>query len=170
MLVRRISPAPSSTPGRAQSTASSSVGLPAAMGVDPPTRARAPGSRLASIARTMHCAPKRSEAARIRSGVGDRRRVERDLVRPRLEHRLDVVHRTEPAADRQGHEALLRGRGDHFAQDAASVARGGDVEENEFVRPLGVIGPGALDGVPASRSSWNLTPLTTRPAVTSRQG
>jgi hypothetical protein len=50
------------------------------------------------------------------------------------------------------------------------VAGRGDVEEGEFVGALRVVARGDLDRVAASRSSTKLTPFTTRPPVTSRQG
>ena len=53
----------------------------------------------------------------------------------------------QPAADRERHEALLGGRGDDVAHDLPAVARGGDVEEDELVRALGVVGLGAFDRV-----------------------
>jgi hypothetical protein len=54
--------------------------------------------------------------------------------------------------------------------DVALIGRGGDVEEGDLVGALRVVAAGDLDGSPASRRSTKLVPLTTRPAVTSRQG
>jgi len=58
--------------------------------------------------------------------------------------------------DRQNQVTLVRGRR--------------DVEEREFVGALVVVSACDFDRVAASRNSRKFTPLTTRPAVTSRHG
>jgi hypothetical protein len=102
-----------------------------------------PGSALASIARTMHWAPKRSEEG----GILDRRGVERDLVRARLEHLLDVIKGAQAPAHGERHEALLGGLGDHVVHDAAVITRRRDIEKHQLVRALSVIGARGLDRI-----------------------
>jgi len=80
-------------------------------------------------------------------GVLDRRRVDRDLVRPRVEQRPDVVQRPDPAADGDRHEAHLRRPPDHVQDDPAPLVTGRDVEEDQLVRPLQLVTGGDLDRV-----------------------
>lgn len=86
-------------------------------------------------------------------GVGDELRgfdgggVEGDLIGSAFEHGLDVGEGAEAAADGEGHEALFGGAGDDVVHDAATVGGGGDVEEDEFVGALGIVGAGAFNGV-----------------------
>ena len=80
-------------------------------------------------------------------GVEQRGGVEADLVGPGVEHQADVVEAAQAAADGQRHEAFARGALDHVAHDGALVARGGDVEEDQFVRALVLIFFRRFDGV-----------------------
>ena len=79
--------------------------------------------------------------------VGDRRRVERNLVRSRVEHRADVFERAQSAADGQRHENLVGGAFDDVAHDGAPVRGSGDVEKDELVRALLFVGARAVDGI-----------------------
>src|ERR1017187_6103267 len=140
MLVRRISPAPISTPLTAQSTASSSVGLRPPW-VNTRQRGSGPGSNLASIARTMHWEPKRSDVSRISPGSAIAAVFRETLSAPAL----SIAPMS--SAEREGHEAALRRRRHDVAHDPPPVARGRDVEEDELVGPLCVVGGRALDRV-----------------------
>src|SRR5207249_3999537 len=65
--------------------------------------------------------------------VADGSRVDRDLVGPVPQQRLDIVDGAHPAADRQRHEAGLL-RAPHDIQHGAAVFVGrGNVEEAQFV-------------------------------------
>jgi hypothetical protein len=79
--------------------------------------------------------------------VLDRGGVERNLVGSAFQHGLDVIDGAQAAADGERHEALFGGGSDDVVHDLATVARSGDVEENEFVGTLGIIGLGALDRI-----------------------
>ena len=79
--------------------------------------------------------------------IGDDGRVDRDLVRAgfqQLAHVLDAAH---AAADRQRHEAALRGALHHVENGAAVLVTGGDIEEAELVRAGLVIGCRRLDRI-----------------------
>lgn len=79
--------------------------------------------------------------------VVHRRGVDADLVRAGLEHGVHVLHGADPAADSEWDEAFLRRAPHDIDHGLARVGRGGDVQENEFVRLLLVVGDGALDGI-----------------------
>ena len=53
----------------------------------------------------------------------------------------------DPAAGGQGNGELLGGAADGFKEGGAVVARGGDVEDHEFVGALGVVAGGEFDGI-----------------------
>ena len=61
--------------------------------------------------------------------VGDRRRIDRGLVRAGKQQIADVVGGTDPAADGERHEADLGRAPDHIEQDAAILMARCDVEE-----------------------------------------
>ncbi len=64
------------------------------MGEDlPPSSA----TRLASMATTMHCAPKRSAASFTNSGRATAAEFDRDLVGPGQQERADILDRAHPA-------------------------------------------------------------------------
>lgn len=73
--------------------------------------------------------------------------VQGNFVRPGVEHFADVFHCAESSADGERHEALGGGAFDDVAHDLAFVGGGGDVEEDEFVGALLVVGFGGFDGV-----------------------
>ena len=144
MLVSRISPAPRSTPSRAQSTASRSVA------VRPPrTWASQPPSARALRVDREHDAL-RAEAGRElvdQAGTRDGGAVHRDLVGARVEHRLRVVDRADAAADRERHEHVIGGAAGELDDRVALLVRRGDVEEDELVGALAVVERGELDRV-----------------------
>ena len=76
-----------------------------------------------------------------------RRRVDRDLVGPGVEHGLGVGHRADASTDGEGDEDVVRGPPGELHHRVALVARGGDVEEAELVGPLGLVAHGQLDRV-----------------------
>ncbi len=58
-----------------------------------------------------------------------------------------VVEGSDAAADGQGHEALLDDAVDDIDHDAAALVAGGNVVEDQLVRPLLLVARGLLDGV-----------------------
>ena len=79
--------------------------------------------------------------------IGDRGRVDRDLVGAGQKQLADVAERAHAAADRQRHEALLGRAGNHVEDRLSVFGGGGDVEEAELVRTGGVIGLSRLDRI-----------------------
>src|SRR6185369_1462095 len=80
-------------------------------------------------------------AETIRSGADefgtfDRGSVERNLVGSALKHGFDVADGAQAAAHRERHETLLGRRRYDVVHDRATVAGGGDIEKDEFVRAL----------------------------------
>jgi hypothetical protein len=145
MLVRRISPAPRSTPSRAQAIASRPVGVrpPATNTSQPSSTVRA----LASIASTTHWAPKTSASSSISSGRATGGRVHADLVGARVEHGLRVGHGADPSADRERDEDVVRGAPGQLDHGVAVLVRGRDVQEDQLVGALGVVALRELDRV-----------------------
>ena len=78
---------------------------------------------------------------------GQRRGVDRDLVGAGVEHRLRVLDRADPAADRERDEDVVGGAPGELDDRLALLVRGGDVEEDELVGALGVVALGQLDRV-----------------------
>ena len=74
----------------------------------------------------------------------DGRRVDRDFVRSCREQPPRVVERPHAPADREGNEQLSRHLAHRVHQRGPTLARGGDIEHDEFVRPLAVIGLGQV--------------------------
>ena len=122
----------------------------------------------APIATTMHWLP-RPARSRLRCRVFERGRVERHLVRAgQQQPRMSSSDRMPPpTVSGMNMPSAVAYDVEH---DVPLLARGGDVEEHELVGALGVVGLRAGTGSPASRSSMNFTPFTTRPSLTSRQG
>ena len=81
-------------------------------------------------------------------GPGERRGVDRDLVRARVEDRVGVLDRAHAAADRERHEDVIGGSSREFDDGGALVGGRGDVEEDQLVGALRVVVRGKLDGVP----------------------
>ena len=71
--------------------------------------------------------------------VGDRRRIEADLVRAGIEQAAHVLHDAHPAAHRQRDEDLRGHRFDDVQDQVATIAGGGDVQEGELVGALLVV-------------------------------
>jgi hypothetical protein len=167
MLVSRISPAPSCWTRRAQATAS----MPVLRRPPWVNTCQTPGADcLASMATTMHWLPTLAEASADQIRILDGRGIHAHLVGAGIQQAPHIGHRAHAAANGQRNEHL-RGTGLDDVQDDVALVRGGrDVEKGDFVGALLVVAAGDFDGSPASRRSTKLVPLTTRPAVTSRQG
>ena len=74
-------------------------------------------------------------------------RVDRDLVRARVEDRLGVGDRAHAASDREGHEHLVGGAARQAGDRVALLVRCRDVEEHELVGALAVVVRRELHGV-----------------------
>lgn len=74
-------------------------------------------------------------------------RVHRHLVGAGGDHLADVGHAAEAAAHAIGQMQLGRGVARELHRGGAIVARGGDVQEDDLVGLLLVVGAGQLDGV-----------------------
>ena len=71
--------------------------------------------------------------------VAQRRAVDADFVRARLDRRLRVVERSDPAADGERNEDLSRDGANRVGERAAAFNRRGDVEHHQLVDPFGVV-------------------------------
>ena len=159
MLVRTISPAPSRSTSRAQATASSPVGTrPPLMWTSQtsrPSRSHPLGVDVDHDA--LAAEPPGRPAHEL--GVAHGRRVDRDLVGPRVQERPDVVQAADPAADRQRHEADLGRPPDHVPEDLPPLVAGGDVEEDQLVGPFRIIPRGDLDRIARVAEVEEVRPL-----------
>ena len=81
----------------------------------------------------------------IRVAAGGR--IDRDLVRARIQQRPDVLDRANPAADGQRHEHLLRRPPHDVDHDVAILVAGRDVQEHQFVGPLLLVPRGDFHGI-----------------------
>ena len=77
----------------------------------------------------------------------DRRGVDGDLVGAGLQQGADIGDGAHPAADRERHEAGLRGAADDIEDDAAVLVARGDVEKAQFVGARRVVGDGGFHGI-----------------------
>ena len=80
-------------------------------------------------------------------GAAQRGGVDRDLVGAGVEHGLRVLDRADAAADREWDEHVVRGATGQVDDGVAALVRGGDVEEDQLVGALRVVGERGLDGV-----------------------
>src|SRR3954465_12573265 len=170
MLVRRISPAPRSTPSAAHATTSRPVGVR-----PPATNTSHPASTcLASIASTTHCAPHRAASSSIRPRRATAAELTLTLSAPasstawasRTERMpppivngmktLSAVRRAGPA--NVGGSSCGAGVWESRHRCALLVGRG-DVEEHELVGALGVVALGELDRVAGVADVDEVRPL-----------
>ena len=80
-------------------------------------------------------------------GTPHGRGVDGHLVGAREQDAARIGHGADAAADGQRDEDLARGAGHHVRHDLARVARGGDVEKDQFVGAVAVVALGQFDGV-----------------------
>src|SRR5690554_3594981 len=171
MLVSSSSPAPSSTIFRAHSTASRPVAL------RPPwvkisQRGSSPSALtcLASMATTMHWLPKRSAASRTNSGLNTAAVLIETLSAPALSSfRMSSTVRTPPpTVSGMKTSAAIRSTVSYVVSRLSWLA----VMSRKVISsaPCSLYLRAISTGSPASRMSTKLTPLTTRPLSTSRQG
>ena len=79
--------------------------------------------------------------------IGDRRGIERDLVRAGSQHVAHLVDASDAAADGERDERASGRPLDDVEERAASFGRGGDVEEDELVGALGSVAFGQFGRV-----------------------
>ena len=91
--------------------------------------------------------PEQRRALTDEIGVFHRSGVDADLVRARGQHFVHIVHRAQAPAHGEGNEHLIGHGSHHPPHDAAAFVGGGDIQEDEFVRALGVIDHGLLHGI-----------------------
>ena len=172
ILVSKISPAPSASIWRAHSIASMPVPL------RPPwvntshfgASSGEPTTRLASIATTMHCEPYLSLASLTNCGLATADEFIDTLSAPALsKRRMSSTLRTPPptVSGMNTCEATssmmckIKSRSSEVAVMSKKVSSSA---------PCSLYRRAISTGSPASRKPTKFTPLTTRPAVTSRQG
>ena len=144
MLVSRISPAPRSTPSRAQRRASRAVS------VRPPRTCtpQPPAGALLRVDRehdALRAELRRELVEQLRAR--DRGAVDRDLVGAGVEHRLRVGDRADAAADRERHEHVVGGAPRELDDRVALLVGRRDVEEDELVGAAAVVERRQLDRV-----------------------
>ena len=96
---------------------------------------------------------------RDQSRVGDRARVDADLVGARVEQAPDVGDRTHAASDGERDEDLRGDRLDHVEDQVAVVGGRGDVEERQFVGTGLVVASRDLDRVTGVAQFDEVDPL-----------
>src|SRR5262249_18317632 len=73
--------------------------------------------------------------------------VQGDLVGAGAQETAHIVDRAEPSADGQRHVEPLRRAADDVEHDVARLVRGRDVEKDELVGTLGVVGERCLNRI-----------------------
>src|SRR3954470_949991 len=166
MLVSRISPAPAADMRCAHCTASSPVAR------RPPcvwTSQPAP-LRLASIATTMHCAPTMLDAWRTSSGDCTAAVLIETLSAPAFSRRRTSATLRTPPPTVSGMNTCAATASMTCSRMSRSSELAVISRKHSSSAPSLSYRAAISTGSPASRRSTKLTPFTTRPAVTSRQG
>ena len=73
--------------------------------------------------------------------IENRRGVDADLLRPRLDQLRHILDRPDASADRKWHKTLLGHLPDHLIRDVPRLMAGGDVQEHQLVRARFVVLP-----------------------------
>ena len=87
------------------------------------------------------------------------RGVERHLVGPGAQDRLDVLERAQPSAHGERDEDAVGDGPNHAGDDVAAVRRRRDVEEHELVGALGVVARRGRHRVPGVAQVDEVRPL-----------
>ena len=147
MLLSRISPAPSLAPLDAHAMASMPVPLrPPWVVISKPLAA--PRARRASTESTTHWLPNLRAARVSKSGSRDRPCVDADLVRTGAQQRIEVVHLTNAASDRERDEHCVSGAPHDVQHGRAATRTRGDVQEDELVGTFSVVASGQFHRIP----------------------
>src|SRR6185295_9066659 len=169
--VSRISPAPSETTSWAYSMASIPVALrppwvKISQRSDPPPRL----TRLASIATTMHCSPNFSAASLTNSRLATAALLIDTLSAPKRSRVLmsSMVRTPPPTVSGMKQASAVRRTTSSMVPRFSWVAVISRKQSSSA--PAASYAIAASTGSPASRRSTKLTPLTTLPSLTSRQG
>src|SRR3569623_2129499 len=171
MLVSRISPAPYSTMSLAQSITSRPVDLrPPWVNTSQRGGLPSPLTRLASIATTLHCEPKRAAASRTNSGRTTAAGLIATLSAPALSmRRMSAVLRMPPPTV-SGMNTWPATSSTMCTMESRSSWLAEMSRNTSSSAPCSSKRRAISTGLPASRMPTNFTPLTTRPLSTSRQG
>ena len=146
--VTSSSPAPSSTARCAHATASRPVGSRPPLTTTSQVRRPGPGATAPGVdGDDDRLAPEPGGAAADQRRVGDRRRVERDLVGAGAQDVAHLDDAPDAAADGQRDERAARRPLDDVEERAAPLGRRRDVEEDELVGALVRVAFGELGRV-----------------------
>src|SRR5881398_1066400 len=152
MEVSRISPAPRSCSRTTHSTASSPVGSrpprtmtsPPSPPPPPPPLPPRPAPAL-RVDRGDHAlAPELVGQAGHERGIAHRSGVDGHLVRPRAEHLPRVRHAADPASNSKRNEQPVSDAAHQIDEGPALLVARRDIEEDDLIRPLGVVARGLL--------------------------
>src|SRR5882672_3037088 len=169
--VKRISPAPSETTSWAYSMASIPVELrPPWVKISQRSPPPARLTRLASIATTMHCSPNFSAACLTNSRLLTAAELIETLSAPYRSSVLmsSMVRTPPPTVSGMKQASAVRRTTSSMVPRFSWVAVMS--RKHNSSAPAASYAIAASTGSPASRRSTKLTPLTTRPSLTSRQG
>ena len=108
---------------------------------------------------TMHWLPNRSAASRTNSGFLTAAELIDTLSQPALSRCANVVEVADAAPDGQRHEDHLRRALNHVEHDRPLFVAGGDVEKDQFVRPLRLITRRHLDRIAGIAEIEEIDPL-----------
>ncbi len=114
---------------------------------------------MASTATTMHCEPKRPAASSTKAGLFTAAVLMLTLSAPALSSRRTSATVAHAPADGERNEDLRRHVLDHVHDRVARVARGGDVEESEFVGALLVVAARDLHRIARVAQAHEVHPL-----------
>src|SRR6266567_367149 len=169
--VSKISPAPSDTTSCAYSMASIPVELrPPWVKISQRSPPPARLTRLASIATTMHCSPNFSAACLTNSRLETAAELIETLSAPYRSSVLmsSMVRTPPPTVSGMKQASAVRRTTSSMVPRFSWVAVMS--RKHSSSAPAASYAIAASTGSPASRRSTKLTPLTTRPSLTSRQG
>ena len=99
------------------------------------------------MASTTACAPNSRLSSRDQFGTAHGGGVDGDLVGAGHQDAARIGDGADAAAHGERDEDLARGAGHYVRHDFAGIARGGDVEEDQFVGALLVVAIGQFDGI-----------------------
>ena len=168
MLVSRISPAPRSTPSRAQCDHVAAAARAAARNIGVPAAAVGLGLGIDREHHALGAEDGRELVDQLRSR--ERSRVHRDLVGAGVEHGLGVGDRADAPADRERDEDLIGGAPRELDDRLALLVRGGDVKEDKLVGAFAVVVGGELDGIAGVADVEEFDALDDAPGVDVQAG
>jgi hypothetical protein len=96
-----------------------------------------------------------ADEVRIAQGGG----VDTDLVGAGGENTAEIVDLGDSPADRERDEHLLGDSGGNIEEQSTAFVRCGDIQENQFVSALAIVGGGQFHGIAGIAESEELNPL-----------